>query len=162
MYNSLPTSAWSKKSLLSRNAHVIVLRDGKLCKQRNSSFCLTGDQAFSFSVKALSPSPPKQNSWQKGRKIAWSKVTFCPGVVAPAEELRGCYWWEKVERLFAQSIECDERIESLPICLISLPYLTLSVNAFCTEVQWNLDITNLYIAKSSVWRTIFFTAVITK
>ena len=28
-----------------------------------------------------------------------------------------------------------------PVRLISLPYLTLSVNGFCMEVQWNLDIT---------------------
>ena len=68
----------------------------------------------------------------------------------PAEELRGCYWSEKVERLFAQRSECDERIE----CFASPPYfitlLNLSMNVFCTEVQWNLDITNLYITKSSV------------
>ena len=49
-----------------------------------------------------------------------------------------------------------------PVRLISLPYLTLSVNVFCTEVQWNLDITKLYITKSSVWRTIFFIPVTAK
>ena len=37
-----------------------------------------------------------------------------------------------------------------PLRLISLHYLTLNVNVFCKEVQWNLDITNLYITKSSV------------
>ena len=30
----------------------------------------------------------------------------------PAAELRGCYWSEKVERLFVKSSECYERIES--------------------------------------------------
>ena len=30
------------------------------------------------------------------------------------------------------------------------------------EVQWNLDITNLYITKSPVWRTIFFIPVTAK
>ena len=59
-----------------------------------------------------------------------------------------------------QSSGCDERIESFA----SLPYfitlLNFSVNVFCTEVQWNLDITNPYITESSVGRTIFFTPVI--
>ena len=30
------------------------------------------------------------------------------------------------------------------------------------QVQWNLDITNLYVTKPSVWRTIFFTPVMVK
>ena len=30
----------------------------------------------------------------------------------PTEVLRGCYWSEEVERLFVQSSECYERIES--------------------------------------------------
>ena len=68
----------------------------------------------------------------------------------PAEELRGCYWSEKVERLFAQRSECDERIESFASPPYFITLLNLSMNVFCTEVQWNLDITNLYITKSSV------------
>ena len=68
----------------------------------------------------------------------------------PAEELRTCYWSKKVERLFVQSSECDERIESFA----SPPYFITLLNFKCEctlhEVQWNLDVTNLYITKSSV------------
>ena len=68
----------------------------------------------------------------------------------PAEELRTCYWSKKVERLFVQSSECDERITSFVSPLYFITLLNFSVNVFCTEVQWNLDITHLYITKSSV------------
>ena len=57
---------------------------------------------------------------------------------------------KKVERLFVQSSECDERIESFASPPYFITLLNFSVNVFCMEVQWNLDITNLYITKSSV------------
>ena len=72
-------SVIEKVITLTKRTRVIVLLEGKLCKQKNPSFCLTCDQAFSFSGKVLFPSPPKQ----KGRKIAWSQVTFCPNLLAP-------------------------------------------------------------------------------
>ena len=57
----------------------------------------------------------------------------------PAEELRGCYWSEKVERLFVQSSECEERIESFASPPYFITLLNLIVNIFCTEAQWNLN-----------------------
>ena len=68
----------------------------------------------------------------------------------PAEELRGCYWSEKVERLFVQSSECEERIESFASPPYFITLLNLIVNIFCTEAQWNLNTKNLCIRKSSV------------
>ena len=45
----------------------------------------------------------------------------------PAEELRTRYWSKKVERLFAQISECDERIRSFA----SPPYFITLVNFKC-------------------------------
>ena len=49
-----------------------------------------------------------------------------------------------------QSNKRDKESKASPVRLFSLPYLTLSVNVFCTEVQWKIDITNHYITKSFV------------
>ena len=40
----------------------------------------------------------------------------------PVEELRGCYWSEKVERLFVQGSECDESFASLPYFITLLNF----------------------------------------
>ena len=57
-----------------------------------------------------------------------------------------------------QSSECDERIESFA----SPPYCITLFNFKCEcilhgSTGYYLDITKLYITRSSVWRTIFFT-----
>ena len=158
---SFPTnlSVIEKVITLTKRTRVIVLLEGNLRKQWNSSFSLTCDQAFSFSGKVFFLSPPKQ----KGRRIAWSQVTFCPDHFAPRGRLERLQLVGKSrEALCAKVANAMKESEDSPVRLISLPYLTLSVNVFCTEVQWNLDITNLYITKSSVWRTIFFTPVTAK
>ena len=127
-------------------------------KQRNSSFFLTCDQAFSFSEKVLFPLPPnKREEGPPDRRLRFVLIFS-----HPAEELRGCYCSEKVERLFVQSSECDERIESFASPPYFITLLNLIVNVFCAEQQWNLDTTNLCIRKSSVYRTIFFTPVTAK
>ena len=70
----------------------------------------------------------------------------------PAEELRGCYRSENVVRgSLCKVANAMKESKASPICLISLPYLTLSVNVFCTEVQWNLDITNLRVTNDFLY-----------
>ena len=68
VYLLFPTnlSVIEKVITLTKRTRVIVPLEGKLCKQKNSSFCLTSNQTFSFSEKVLFLSPPKQ----KGRRIA--------------------------------------------------------------------------------------------
>ena len=131
---------------LTKRARVIALLQGNLCKQRNYSFCLTCDQAFSFLGKVLFLSPPKQ----KGRSPPDRRLRFVLIFSHPAEELRGCHWSEKVERFFVQRSECNERIERFASPPYFITLLNFSVNVFCTEEQWNLDTTNLNITKSSV------------
>ena len=115
-------------------------------KQRNSSFFLTCDQAFSFSEKVLFPLPPnKRKEGSPDRRLRFVLVFS-----HPAEELRGCNWSKKVKRLFVQSSECDEIIESFASPPYFITLLNLIVNVFCAEEQWNLDTTNLCIRKSSV------------
>ena len=147
-----------KFSTLSKCTRVVVLLEGKLCKQRNSSFCLTCDQAFFFRGKSFSPRlRNKREERSPDRRLRFVLIFS-----HPAEELRGCYRSEKVERLFVQRSECDERIESFASPPYFITLLNFSVNVFCMEVQWNLDITNLYITKSFVRRTIFFAPVTAK
>ena len=72
----------------------------------------------------------------------------------PAEELRGCYWSERVERLFVCKVanamkESGESFASPPLKYF-ITLLNFKCECFCKEVQWNLDIKNLYITKSTV------------
>ena len=53
----------------------------------------------------------------------------------PVEELRTRYRSKKVERLFVQSSECDQRIGSFASPPYFITLLNFSVNEFCTEVH---------------------------
>ena len=60
-----------KVTTLTKRTRVIVLLEGKLCKQRNSSFCLTCDLEFSFSRKVLFPR--LQNKRERERLFVQSR-----------------------------------------------------------------------------------------
>ena len=79
-------SAIEKVIAFTKRTSVIVLLEGKLCKQKNSSFCLTWDQGFSFSGKVLFLSPPnKRKDRSPDRRLRFVLIFS-----HPAEELRGC------------------------------------------------------------------------
>ena len=81
-------SVIKKVSTLSKCTRVVVLLEGKLCKQRNSSFCLTCDQAFFFRGKSFSPRlRNKREERSPDRRLRFVLIFS-----HPAEELRGCYW----------------------------------------------------------------------
>ena len=108
---------------LTKRTRVIVLLEGNLCNQRNSSFCLTCDQGFSFSGKVIFPSPPKQ----KGRRIAWSQVTFCPDLLAHRGRIKRLLLVKKQGGSLWKRSKCDGRIQSLA----SPPYFTTLFNYKC-------------------------------
>ena len=61
-------SVIKKVSTLSKCTRVVVLLEGKLCKQRNSSFCLTCDQAFFFGESSFLLA--SETKWKKDPLIA--------------------------------------------------------------------------------------------
>ena len=133
-----------KVSTLSKCTRVVVLLEGKLCQQRNSSFCLTCDQAFFFRGKSFSPRlRNKREERSRDRRLRFVLIFS-----HPAEELRGCYRSENVVRgSLCKVTNAMKESKASPICLISLPYL----NVFCTEVQWDLDITNLRVTNDFLY-----------
>ena len=80
-------SVIEKVITLTKRTCVIVLLEGKLCKQRDSSFCLTCDQAFFFSGKVPFPSPP--NKGEEGSPNR--RLRFVLIFSHTAEELTACY-----------------------------------------------------------------------
>ena len=97
---SFPTnlSVIEKVITLTKRTRVIVPLEVKLRKQWNSSFSLTCDQAFFFRGKSFSFR--LQNKREEGSPDR--RLRFVLIILHPAEDLRGCNWSEKVERLFVQ------------------------------------------------------------